>query len=77
MLSFSQILDAYASQFDFSAKPPLYIADLLEKDLQALDYDRGWNAIVEDFRRVEGYLGTVMGEESHNVRNDSSARCCC
>lgn len=62
MFSAYGLLDAYASQFDFTAKPPLYIADLLEKDLRELDYDRGWDAIVGDFRRVEGYLAKAIEE---------------
>ena len=63
MFSLSGLMDAYAAQFCFTAQEPLpCIADLLERDLQELDYDAGWEAIARDFRRVENCIGMAMEE---------------
>ena len=62
MFSLSGLMDAYAAQFGFTAQEPPRIADLLESDLEELDYDAGWEAIVRDFRRVENCIGKAMEE---------------
>lgn len=62
MFSLSGLMDAYAAQFGFTAQEPPRIADLLESDLEELDYDAGWEAIVRDFRRVENCIGKAIEE---------------
>ena len=62
MFSLSGLMDVYAAQFGFTAREPPCIADLLERDLQELDFDAGWEAIARDFRRVEDCIGKAMEE---------------
>ena len=62
MFSLSGLMDAYSVHFGFTAQEPPCIADLLERDLQKLDYDAGLEAIARDFRRVEDCIGKAMEE---------------
>ena len=62
MFSLSCLMDAYSVQFGFTAQDPPYIADLLKRDLQELDFDAGWEAIARGFRRVENCIGMAMEE---------------
>ena len=62
MFSLSGLMDAYSVQFGFTAQDQPCIADLLERDLQELDFDTGWKVIASDFRRMESCLGMAMEE---------------
>lgn len=60
MFSLPQFIDTYVSLFSLAPRRPPCIAERLLEELRALDFDKGWEAVEGDFRRVEGYISKAM-----------------